>query len=566
MPTIRHRARQPDVEALLTRAGQPRLLSQLLASRGVSDPVVADLSLRRLWSDEGMRGIPEAAKRIADAVLRQERILIAGDFDCDGATATSVAVSGLALLGAKNVDFMVPNRLVHGYGLTPHLVEDIILRSPDLVITVDNGIAAATGVSAAQDAGIDVVVTDHHLPGDILPNCVIVDPNQRGCSHPGKNLAGVGVMFYTLGAVKRELLSRGALPAPGPNLRPLLDLVALGTVADVVRLDENNRILVKEGLARIRAGKARPGIQALFEVSRRNPAFATAEDFGFSLGPRINAAGRLDDMTWGIRCLLADDMETARHYAQELDRMNQSRKGIETDMKQQAELILASANPAEQGVTVVMFDPTWHQGVVGLLASRVKDATHRPVIVLTQGNPGVVKGSGRSIPGLHLRDALDLVDKRHPGVLIKFGGHAMAAGLSIHGHKLDEFKLAFELVVRELMPPEALTETLELDGELDPEYLTVEELTPVRDAVWGQGFPAPQFMGEFRLLKQSVLMNKVTGEPAHSKLELGYGGLMLEGILFNHAEPLPNVFEATYRPELNTFRGVHIQLTLDRLI
>ncbi|MDO9467610.1 MAG: single-stranded-DNA-specific exonuclease RecJ, partial [Thiobacillus sp.] len=467
----------------------------------------------------------------------------------DGATACAVGVRGLRMLGAQ-VDFIVPNRLEHGYGLSPDIVKLAAARQPDLLVTVDNGIAAVEGVAAANALGIPVLVTDHHLPGDALPDAAcIVNPNQPGCGFASKNLAGVGVMFYVLLALRAELRARGAYAEqPEPDLRALLDLVALGTVADVVKLDANNRTLVAQGLARMRAGKASAGINALFRAAARDPARATVFDLGFMLGPRLNAAGRIDDMALGIECLLADDPIRAQQLAQQLDTLNRARRDVESGMLDEALAILASFSPTDSH-SLTAWQPGWHIGVIGILASRLKDTFHRPTIVLANSENGELKGSGRSIPGLHLRDALDLVDKRHPGLILKFGGHAMAAGLSLPADRQDEFSQAFEAVVRELLDPADLEGVIETDGELDPadhSYALAEQLD---HAVWGQGFPAPLFTGTFDVLAQRVVGEK------HLKLKLGRDGVVFEAMRFFHPDPLPARIHAVYALMPNAFNG-----------
>lgn len=562
MPRISVRPFSTALRDKLIQEGSPRLLAQLYSARGVGDTTQSFSSLASLDHFSGMLNIDAAAIRLADAIAGQQRILVVGDFDCDGATSTAVAVSGLMLLGAQHVDFLVPHRTLHGYGLSPKLVETASTMKPDLIVTVDNGISAEAGVSAAQARGIDVIVTDHHLPGDTLPACILVDPNQAGCPHPGKHLAGVGVMFYVLGALKAELVRRG-IATQSVDLSPLLDLVALGTVADVVKLDANNRLLVKAGLERIRSGRTRPGIMALFEIAKRELSLATADDFGFAIGPRLNAAGRLDDMAWGIKCLLAPDLPTARHYAEELDRMNQARKGIEADMQAQADVDLDSVVAGDGlGHSLVMHNGGWHPGVVGLLASRIKEAYTRPTLVFTDAEPGLIKGSGRSIPGFHLRDALDLVNKRTKGeVIVKFGGHAMAAGLTVHAHRLADLRVAFEQVAREWLPAGFLDEEVVTDGSLEPAFLNVAELTPVRAAVWGQGFPYPSFVGEFEVSSQTILKG------AHSKLDATLNGVQIKVMLFNNVDPVPPILKAVYRPVLNTYRGnTSVEAIVERLI
>lgn len=431
MPSIAIRPCPADARAALEQAGLAPAWARLYAARGVNHPDEVAHRLPQLLPPAGLLHIDRAAALLADTIRDNKRLLIIADYDADGATACAVGVRGLRLLGAQ-VDFIVPNRLEHGYGLTPDIVTLAAARQPDLLVTVDNGIAAVDGVAAANALGIPVLVTDHHLPGDALPDAAcIVNPNQPGCSFGSKNLAGVGVMFYVLLALRAELRQRGAYAnTPEPDLRALLDLVALGTVADVVKLDANNRTLVAQGLVRMRAGKACAGINALFRAAGREPARATVFDLGFMLGPRLNAAGRIDDMALGIECLLADDPAIAQRLAQQLDTLNRTRRDAEADMLEEALAILATFNPTDSH-SLTAYQPGWHVGVIGILASRLKDRFHRPTIVFASSETGELKGSGRSIPGLHLRDALDLIDKRHPGLIVKFGGHAMAAGLSI---------------------------------------------------------------------------------------------------------------------------------------
>ncbi|MFA5082993.1 MAG: DHHA1 domain-containing protein, partial [Hydrogenophilaceae bacterium] len=420
------------------------------------------------------------------------------------------------------------------------------------------GIAAHAGIDEARRLGIEVLVTDHHLPADSLPDALIVNPNQPGCGFPGKSLAGVGVMFYVLVALRAEMRRRGAFGSGGgPNLAELLDLVALGTVADVVRLDANNRLLVDQGLRRMRAGKASPGIRALFTAAGRTPEKASAQDLGFVVGPRLNAAGRLADMSLGIACLLADDEATALSGARELDRLNRERREIEADMQEQA-LAHLDVIKVEDGYSLTLFDPAWHQGVVGLLASRLKERHHRPAIVFADGGDGLLKGSGRAIPGLHLRDALDRVDKRHPGLIVRFGGHAAAAGLALPHECLSDFAAAFEAACREQMGPAALRRVIETDGELASDELTLDNALALRDAVWGQGFPPPSFHGEFGVQSQRLVADK------HLKLRLRGKDLAADAILFNHDAPLPERILAVYRPEVNEWNGTRtLQLTLE---
>ena len=549
MPAITTRPCPADARTALEQAGLPPAWARLYAARGVTHPDQVAHRLPQLLPPAGLLHIERAAALLADAIAANKRLLIIADYDADGATACAVGVRGLTMLGAQ-VDFIVPNRLEHGYGLTPDIVKLAAERRPDLLVTVDNGIAAVEGVAAANALGIPVLVTDHHLPGDALPDAAcIVNPNQPGCGFESKNLAGVGVMFYVLLALRAVLRQCGAYAdRPEPDLRELLDLVALGTVADVVKLDANNRTLVAQGLARMRAGKASAGINALFRAAGRDPTRATVFDLGFMLGPRLNAAGRIDDMALGIECLLADDPATAQQLAQRLDTLNRARRDVEGDMLEEALAILASFNPTDSH-SLTAYQPGWHIGVIGILASRLKDKFHRPTIVLARSDSGELKGSGRSIPGLHLRDALDLVDKRHPGLILKFGGHAMAAGLSLAAGRHDEFSQAFEAVVRELIDPADLEGVIETDGELEPadhSYALAEQLD---HAVWGQGFPAPLFTATFDVVAQRVVGEK------HLKLKLARAGASFEAMRFFHPDPLPERIRAVYALMPNEFNG-----------
>ena len=549
MPAITTRPCPADARTALEQAGLAPAWARLYAARGVNHPEQVAHRLPQLLPPAGLLHIERAAALLADAIAANQRLLIIADYDADGATACAVGVRGLRLLGAR-VDYLVPNRLEHGYGLTPDIVKLAAERQPDLIVTVDNGIAAVDGVAAANALGIPVLVTDHHLPGDALPDAAcIVNPNQPGCSFASKNLAGVGVMFYVLLALRAELRQRGAYASqPEPDLRALLDLVALGTVADVVKLDANNRTLVENGLARMRAGKACAGINALFRAAGREPARATVFDLGFMLGPRLNAAGRIDDMALGIECLLADDPATAQQLAQQLDTLNRARRDVESDMLEEALAILASFNPIDSH-SLTAYQPDWHIGVIGILASRLKDKFHRPTIVLARSESGELKGSGRSIPGLHLRDALDLVDKRHPGLILKFGGHAMAAGLSLPADRHDEFSQAFDAVVRELIDPADLDGMIETDGELDAADHSYELAQQLDHAVWGQGFPAPLFTATFDVLAQRIVGEK------HLKLKLARAGASFEAMRFFHADPLPERIRAVYALMPNEFNG-----------
>ncbi|MCA1925684.1 MAG: single-stranded-DNA-specific exonuclease RecJ [Thiobacillus sp.] len=549
MPVIATRPCPTEIRTTLEQAGLPAAWARLYAARGVTHPDQVAHRLPGLLPPTGLLHIERASSLLADALAARKKLLIVADYDADGATACAVAVRGLRLFGAQ-VDYLVPNRIEHGYGLSPALVELAAARQPGLIITVDNGIAALDGVAAANARGIPVLVTDHHLAGDTLPDAAcIVNPNQPGCGFASKNLAGVGVMFYVLLALRAELRARGTYAhAAEPDLRCLLDLVALGTVADVVKLDANNRTLVAQGLARMRAGRASPGINALFRVAARDPARATVFDLGFMLGPRLNAAGRIDDMALGIECLLADDPVTALGFARQLDSLNRTRRDVEAGMLEQALAILATFNPADSH-TLVAYQPDWHAGVIGILASRLKDKFHRPTLVFAQAGDGTLKGSGRSIPGLHLRDALDLVDRRHPGLILKFGGHAMAAGLTLAADGYDTFASAFETVVRHLLDPADLEGRIDTDGELPASEHSYALAEAFDLAVWGQGFPAPLFTGVFDVVAQHVVGEK------HLKLKLMRDDQVFDAMRFSHPDPLPDRIRAVYALMTNEFNG-----------
>ena len=552
----------PDTARALAAAGVHPVLARVYASRGIASAGELDAGFATLPPFSTLKGIDSAAARLADAIARHERIVIVADYDADGATACAVGMRGLAGMGAV-VDFLVPNRFEYGYGLTPEIVAQAAAMQPRLIVTVDNGIASHEGVAAAAARGIEVLITDHHLPAATLPApALIVNPNQPGCAFPSKHLAGVGVMFYVLLATRALLRDRGHFGARAePNLGALLDLVALGTVADVVCLDRLNRTLVAQGLARIRAGRAQPGIQALFAVAGRDWRRATSYDLGFVAGPRLNAAGRLADMTLGIRCLLAESAEAALPLATELDRLNRERREVEATM-QEAALVELEARTAAAGdtdaYTLCLFRPEWHRGVVGIVAGRLKDRYHRPAMVFARGAAGELKGSGRSIAGFHLRDALDLVTKRAPGVLVKFGGHAYAAGVTLAEADLSRFAAIFEAIAREQLSPSDLARTLESDGGLAPGELSFDLATALREEVWGQGFPAPVFDDTFSVLEQRIVGG------AHSKLALARGGERFEAILFRHSEPLPSSIHAAYRPDVNEWNGLaSLQLVIE---
>ena len=533
----------------LIRHGVPPLLARLYAARGIGDVAQLDCRAQHLASPDTLLNARKMARLLAEAIAHGKRLLIIADYDADGATACAVALRALRSFGA-DVDYLVPNRFEYGYGLTPEIVQLAATKSPDILITVDNGIASHAGIDEARRLGLEVFVTDHHLPAESLPAAaVIVNPNQPGCPFPSKHLAGVGVIFYVMLALRAELRARGRYErSEAPNLARLLDLVALGTVADVVRLDDNNRRLVAQGLARIRRGLACAGIRALFHVAGRDPARASPWDLGFTLGPRLNAAGRLDDMSLGIELLTTDDTEKALTLAGQLDSLNRERREIEADMQQAALAALESIRDTHSH-SVVLFDPGWHQGVIGILASRLKDKFHRPAIAFAPGGPGELKGSGRSIPGFHLRDALDLVAKRAPDLLRKFGGHAMAAGLSIAEGDFPRFAEAFEAVARELIPQHVLTRTLETDGSLPVEEAHLELARRLANEVWGQGFPEPRFFDGFRVLSQ-----RVVGE-RHLRLVLEREGRRFDAICFFRTEELPELIEAVYRLDINHYNG-----------
>ncbi|HPI60516.1 single-stranded-DNA-specific exonuclease RecJ, partial [Zoogloea sp.] len=542
----------------LLDAGTHPLLARIYAARGIDNRDQLDYSLKALLPPAQLKGVREAAQILADAIEAGARMVIVADYDCDGATACAVGIRALRAFGAE-VGYLVPNRFEYGYGLTPAIVELAAGMAPDLLITVDNGIASVEGVAAAREHGIATVITDHHLPGDTLPEAdVIVNPNQPGCPFPSKALAGVGVMFYTMLALRAELRERGAFEGRAePNLADLLDLVALGTVADVVKLDHNNRILVSQGLQRMRADRMQPGIRALFAAAGRDAARATTFDMGFALGPRLNAAGRLADMSLGIECLITDDMGRALNIAQELDKLNRERRTIEADMQEGAMAGLDAIDPGARS-SLVLFEAEWHQGVIGILAGRIKEKFHRPTVAFARGNTGELKGSGRSIPGLHLRDALDLVTKREPDLILKFGGHAMAAGLTIREDDLGRFETTFEDVVQGLIDPANLTRSLETDGPLEDSLYNLETARLLEREIWGQGFAAPVFDDTFRVENQRILKDK------HLKLQLRKGNTRIDAIQFNRAEPAGPSIHAAFRLAVNEYNGVaSIQLMLE---
>ncbi len=548
MTQITTRSYPANCQQNLCEQGIHPLMARLYAARGIESASDVDYTLKGLLPYHSMKNVQAMAVRLADAIHQKQRMLVVADYDADGATACTVAVKGLAAMGGV-IDFIVPNRFEYGYGLTPEIVELAAQSQPDIIVTVDNGIASVAGVEAAKARGIEVLITDHHLPGDTLPDALIVNPNQPGCEFPSKNLAGVGVMFYVLMALRAELRQRGHFAAnPEPNLGELLDIVALGTVADVVRLDRNNRILVDNGLRRMRAGRMAPGIAALFRVAGRAAHKANTFDLGFTLGPRLNAAGRLDDMSLGIACLLAGSEEEAMQLAQELDRLNRERRQIEHGMQDEA-LAALSAIDADKRYTLALYRDDWHQGVVGIVASRLKEKYHRPTIVFAPGDEGEIKGSGRSIPGFHLRDALDLVYKRHPGMILKFGGHAMAAGLTIAEQSLSAFQQAFEEVAQSLLDESTLTRTLETDGSLSARELNLPTAETLAAEVWGQGFAPPTFQDKFQVISQRMVGDK------HLKLRLAKDGVQCDGMVFNRTEWLPEEIHAVYQLAANEWQG-----------
>ena len=575
-PHIVPRETQPRVAFALEQQGVHPLLARLFAARGVREKAELDDGLAQLIPPDQLKGAAEAARLLADAIEQRLRLCVVADYDCDGATACAVALRGLALLGAARdrLGYVVPDRAVHGYGLTPAIVDLALAqpgRRPDVLVTVDNGIASFAGVAHARAHGMQVLVTDHHLPaltteGPPLPDAnVIVNPNQPGCSFASKALAGVGVMFYVLLATRAELRARGAFDAAQqPRLDTLLDLVALGTVADVVKLDANNRRLVAQGLKRVRSGRMQPGVAALFAAAGRQSARAAGFDFGFALGPRINAAGRLADMTLGIECLLTDDAARAAELAAQLDAINRERREVEQGMRDLAELTLQrlAADAAAPSPACVLFDESFHEGVVGIVAGRVKDRLHRPTFVFARGADGQLKGSGRSIPGFHLRDALDLMAKRHPGLLLRFGGHAMAAGCTLAGvgsapaqtaddapDNVATFNQALRQVADEWLDAATLQRTLRTDGTLGLEWFNPGTVALLDAQVWGQGFEAPLFCDEVQVLQQRLVGEK------HLKLRLRHAGQERDAIWFGHTEPLPAQLRLAYRVSMDEWQG-----------
>jgi single-stranded-DNA-specific exonuclease len=544
---------------MLRQAGLHPVLARIYAARGLTDPRELASDLAALVPPSNLKHIDAAAVFLANAIAGRKKMTIVADYDCDGATACATALRGLTALGAR-VDYIVPNRFEYGYGLTPEIVELTAReKAPDIIITVDNGIASIDGVREANRRGIEVVVTDHHLPGDALPDArVIVNPNQPECGFPSKHLAGVGVMFYVLLALRAEMRRRGVFDAQTqPKLDSLLDLVALGTVADVVKLDANNRILVAQGIKRMRAGRMHAGVAALFRVAGRTARSASPFDLGFALGPRLNAAGRLDDMSLGIECLVTDDEGRAWAIAQQLNDINQQRREIEAEMQDTALAHLDEFEPADSS-TISVYDESWHQGVIGIVASRLKEKFYRPTITFAPAGDGWIKGSGRSIPGFHLRDALDLVSKRVPGLIDKFGGHAMAAGLTIRADALAHFAQAFEAVGRAWLTEAQLERVIETDGPLEDAYYTTQFIELVDAQVWGQGFAPPVFCDEFRVVSQRILKER------HLKLLLERNGYRYDAIWFGRTDALGERARVAFRLDANEYNGVtKVQLLVE---
>jgi len=584
-PAITTRRARPDVVEHLVSEGVQPLLARIFAARGVTSSRYLASDLEQLAVPDSMLNLRAMAGLLANAIASHRKLLIVADYDADGATACAVGMRALRAFGAA-VGYLVPNRFEYGYGLSPEIVRLAHAQSrPDILITVDNGIASFEGVAEANRLGMEVLITDHHLPAERLPEAAcIINPNQPGCTFPSKHLAGVGVMFYLILALRAELRARGAFgqsrkaegerrkekeldsspithhSSPGssePNLAELLPLVALGTVADVVALDHNNRILVQQGLNRIRAGRMQPGIAAMFQVAARDPLRATARDLGFTVAPRLNAAGRLTDMALGIECLITDDAERARAIASDLDRLNRERRAIQSDMHDGA-MAAVEGRQFDDSCTLSLFDPAWHQGVVGIVAGRIKDRFHRPAIAFARGNPGEIRGSGRSIPALHLRDALDRVAVLHPGLILKFGGHAAAAGLTLRESDFVRFREAFEDAAQSLLTPADLERVIETDGALAPGELTPDAVALLSAPVWGHGFPAPRFCDEFEVTAQRVVAEK------HLKLTLTRSGQRIEAIRFNFLESAPRRIRAVYQPTLNEYNGrTSVQLNVE---
>lgn len=571
--------RRPEPDLSLLPDSIPAILKRIYINRGITDVAQLETSARGLHSYQQLGGIDKAVELLFQAIDEKKRIIVVGDFDADGATSSALSVLALRMLGSNNVDYLVPNRFEDGYGLSPEVVDQALELGAEMIMTVDNGVSSIEGVRYAKENGITVLVTDHHLPGQVLPDVdAMVNPNLDSCAFPSKALAGVGVAFYLMMALCVHMRKQNWFAQQGmqePKLMELIDLVALGTVADVVPLDENNRILVHQGLQRIRAGKARPGIQALIEVAKRDARRLVASDFGFALGPRINAAGRLDDMSFGVELLMCNNIHAARRMASELDGLNQTRKEIEEGMKQEAMAFcerLQFGENSELPYGLALFQRDWHQGVIGILASRIKEKFHRPVIAFADGGEGTIKGSCRSIPGLHMRDALDFIDTQNPGLIIKFGGHAMAAGLTIKEQDFERFSRLFDEVVKKELDEAALKGVIMSDGELKPEEFSMHVAEQLRSGgPFGQAFPEPIFDGEFKVLHQ-----KLVGEK-HLKLMLEplYKGhptnVMIDGIAFNvdlrrWPDASVKTVRLAYKLDVNEFRGNQsLQLMIDHI-
>ncbi len=561
------------------------IIRQIYARRGVTNETQLELTASHLCAVDSLKGLPEACALLHIALKEQKNITVIGDFDADGATSTALMMEALKMLGSNNHHFLVPNRFKYGYGLTPEIVEIAASQGAQVLVTVDNGISCIAGVNRAKALGLEVVITDHHLPGNTVPAAdAIVNPNQVGCNFASKSLAGVGVAFYFMLALRRYLREQAWFEKQNisePNIAQLLDLVALGTVADVVSLDANNRILVEQGLKRIRAGATRPGIQALIEIAGKNQQKLVASDFGFALGPRINAAGRLDDMAFGINCLLAKDLSTARVMAADLDDLNKARREIEQGMQVEAEQVLKSLQFSEDNLPhgISLFHADWHQGVIGIVAGRLKEKYHRPSIVFARANDedansiessshgsNEIKGSARSIPGLHIRDLLEHIDSQHPGIILKFGGHAMAAGLSIHADKFQEFSALFEQYAQQWLSVEALTGVLASDGSLLTQDMTLSFAELLRAAgPWGQNFPEPLFDDTFTLVQQRIVGEK------HLKFVVEKDQQIFDAIAFNvdikrWPDHQAKQVQLAYRLDINEFRGKQsVQLMVEQL-
>ncbi|MFW8629405.1 single-stranded-DNA-specific exonuclease RecJ [Vibrio natriegens] len=571
--------RRPEPDLSLLPDSIPPILKRIYINRGITDMAQLETSARGLHSYQKLGGIDQAVALLFQAIKEQKRIIVVGDFDADGATSSALSVMALRMLGSANVDYLVPNRFEDGYGLSPEVVDQALELGAEMIMTVDNGVSSIEGVRYAKENGITVLVTDHHLPGQVLPDVdAMVNPNLESCAFPSKALAGVGVAFYLMMALCVHMRKLNWFAEQGmqePKLMELIDLVALGTVADVVPLDENNRILVHQGLQRIRAGKARPGIQALIEVAKRDARRLVASDFGFALGPRINAAGRLDDMSFGVELLMCNNIHAARRMASELDGLNQTRKEIEEGMKQEAMAFcerLQFGENSELPYGLALFQRDWHQGVIGILASRIKEKFHRPVIAFADGGEGTIKGSCRSIPGLHMRDALDFIDTQNPGLIIKFGGHAMAAGLTIKEQDFERFSRLFDEVVKKELDDAALKGVILSDGELKPEEFSMHVAELLRSGgPFGQAFPEPVFDGEFKVLHQKLVGEKhlkLMLEPLHKGHPTN---VMIDGIAFNvdlrrWPDASVKTVRLAYKLDVNEFRGNQsLQLMIDHI-